>query len=224
MKRQLSLVNKNISSSNNFENAGLLKKSNSTMNIRAQNNNNIFSYRYKKSFIGANANSNYESSIIKNINDNRFRSDVERNKKMIVNQVLFKNNGIKIKKPKQFIKDELNNFNKDNRYNSYSYKYDDEKNLNYKPNNYECNINSEKYIKSRNFSRNKKILKNQIPSNDNNLYIINEVEEENNKRNQIYNLQNNQEPNLMEILMMQRQQYFNNIQNNIRLKRYMENE
>ena len=224
MKRQLSLVNKNISSSNNFEKAGLLKKSNSTMNIRAQNNNNIFSYRDKKSYIGANANSNYESSIIKNINDNRFRSDVERNKKMIVNQVLFKNNRIKIKKPKQFIKDELNNFNKDNRYNSYSYKYDDEKNLNYKPNNYESNINSEKYIKSRNFSRNKKILKNQIPSNDNNLYIINEVEEENNKRNQIYNLQNNQEPNLMEILMMQRQQYFNNIQNNIRLKRYMENE
>ena len=224
MKRQLSLVNKNISSSNNFENAGLLKKSNSTMNIRAQNNNNIFSYRDKKSFIGANANSNYESSIIKNINDNRFRSDVERNKKMIVNQVLIKNNRIKIKKPKQFIKDELNNFNKDNRYNSYSYKYDDEKSLNYKPNNYESNMNSEKYIKSHNFSRNKKILKNQIPSNDNNLYIINEVEEENNKRNQIYNLQNNQEPNLMEILMMQRQQYFNNIQNNIRLKRYMENE
>ena len=36
-------------------------------------------------------------------------------------------------------------------------------------------------------------------------------------------MQNNQEPNMMEILMMQRQQYFNNIQNNLRLQRYMEN-
>ena len=224
MKKQFSLVNKINSSSNNFKNAGLLKKSNSTMNIRSQNiNNNIFPYRNKKCYIDVNENSNYKSNNLRNINEYKFRSDIEQNKKHIVNQVLLNNNENKIRQQKRIIKNEFNNFNNDNRFNSYSYKYDDEKNLNYKQYNNDNNINNEKYIRSRNFSRNKKIFKNKNPSKDNNLDIINEEEEENNKRNKINNMQNNQEPNMMEILMMQRQQYFNNIQNNLRLQRYMEN-
>ena len=75
------------------------------------------------------------------------------------------------------------------------------------PYNYE-NINGEKL----NYN-NKKVNKSSML--ENNLHIINETNEESNKRN------NNEQKNLLKILMEQRQQYFKNIENSIKYKKYM---
>ena len=66
-------------------------------------------------------------------------------------------------------------------------------------------------------------MKEFSPKKENKLYIINEEKEETKNTNQINNIENNQGPNLLETLMIQRQQYMKNIENKIRLKRYMEN-
>ena len=54
------------------------------------------------------------------------------------------------------------------------------------------------------------------------MHIINETNEENNKMdNKKNNMTKVEQPNLLKILMQQRQQYFKNIENSIKYKKYM---
>ena len=58
-------------------------------------------------------------------------------------------------------------------------------------------------------------------NNDKNLYIINEENDDNNKQNINDNIDNNKSLNLLDVLMKQRQKYFQNIENSLSYKRAM---
>ena len=66
-------------------------------------------------------------------------------------------------------------------------------------------------------------MKEYSQKEENKLYIINEEKEETKNTNQMNSIENRHESNLLETLMTQRQQYMKNIENKLRLKRYMEN-
>ena len=89
-------------------------------------------------------------------------------------------------------------------------------------------INNDNKINSNNYENNngEKLNYNKIINKssiiENKLHIINETNEENNKMdNKKNNMTKVEQPNLLKILMQQRQQYFKNIENSIKYKKYM---
>ena len=223
----------NKSSIINFENGEILKKSKSTMNINSESKN-IFSYRNnnkkKENYTYKNL-SNIDYDNIKKNNSSGYIPVINENKKYVTSQILLNNKYKKMKTNKKIINDNLNNINDVNKLEPYIYDYNTETNyLNYqkenqlnRENNYlnrnKGNIN----FRSNNFNynQNEEIMGNNYSYKDNNLYVINEEEESNKMENNTKTNNNDKDENLIEILMKQRKQYFNNIENNIRYQNAM---
>ena len=223
--RQYNAIKKKISQIiNNLENGESLQKSNSTMSLRSQNIRNIFTYR-KNNINKINSNNDHmrKSVDIKHKKYDKLVNNIVENKKLVVNQILLKNKEARIKKQKKLVKDWLNHIKDENMMNSYSYRYNNENNFNYKHddgNYYDLKNSLSDRIRENNPNIETFEDCNKNESGDNKLSIINEEEEANNKKNK-ENYE--QQSNIMEILMKQRQQYFKNIKNEIRYKQYMEN-
>lgn len=195
----------------------VLEKRHSTINLRAKNNNNIFSNNNINIIDNS---SSHKKVNLRNRRNYRSLNEININKNHKIRKIFFDNRK-KINNGKRIINDKLNQFNNGNQFYSYSYKNNDNGILNYNQSN-ENNFNKNFINKTFNKQRNEK-MKEFSPKKENKLYIINEEKEETKNTNQINNIENNQGPNLLETLMIQRQQYMKNIENKIRLKRYMEN-
>ena len=223
--RQYNAIKKKISQIiNNLENGESLQKSNSTMSLRSQNIRNIFTYRKNnRNKINSNNGRVRKSVDFEHKKYDKLINNIVENKKQIVNQILLKNKKARIKKQKKLVKDWLNHIKDENMMNSYSYRYNNENNFNYKHddgNYYDLKNSLSDRIRENNPNIETFEDCNKNESDDNKLSIINEEEEANNKKNK-ENYE--QQSNIMEILMKQRQQYFKNIKNEIKYKQYMEN-
>ena len=216
------IVKKNISPLINFENSKIIKRSNSTMNISSQNIDGLFfnKKRNKQKPIGNFAN---RSINFRPKNYDKIRNEIAQNQKPISNQIELSESERKMRKRKKMVKDWLKYINDSNPLKNYIYQNNDENNFNYqKDNDYNLDKNTNNRLSFYNNS-NIEEVEEQNQFDDDNLCVINEEESESYKNNKMNNIEDNQEPNLMEVLMKQRQQYFKNIQNQMRLKKYMEN-
>ena len=217
MSKELNLNGKTSPTKINFGKNLRLEKRHSTLNLRAKNNN-----MFSNNNINIIDNSNYihKNANLRNKRIYKSINEINMNKNYKIRKILFDNEN-KIKNGKRIINDKLNKINNEKQYYSYSYKHNDKANLNYNKKN-EYNFNKNINNRTFNISNNEK-MKEYSQKEENKLYIINEEKEETKNTNQMNSIENRHESNLLETLMTQRQQYMKNIENKLRLKRYMEN-